>query len=534
MRAALVGLAVLLAACGGSAPETESPEKPKLVLLVVVDQLRADYLTRFADLYEGGFKTLLDQGAVFENAAYRHATTYTASGHAAISTGMHPANSGMVGNSWYDYDKGESVNCIADDDYASVPGPGRAASPRPLLADTFGDLLKSADEASQVVSVSWKDRAAILMGGKKADLAVWFSTDCGCWVTSEYYASGAPEWMATLNASKPTERYIGATWERLIDDVELYNTNAREDEFPTEGDGKATTFPHRMPDTGGEGFPGRLAATPYSDELILEVALAALAANDLGADEHPDVFAVSFSGTDLVGHRYGPHSHEAMDNHLRLDRHIATLLAAVDEKVGLENVTLALSADHGVMTMPEHTGDTHKRMAPKGLIDQVNAAAKKKWPAVDRAIVESGAGGLYLDLPTLEENGIDADEVALFVQDQLNQVEDIHAALLPSELNADDPLHRLFANSYYPPRSPQVFVCWQETVYPGGSRGASHGTPHAFDREVPVILMGRGVQAGRFEAEAGPEDIAPTVETLLGLPVAKEDDARVLTEALAQ
>ena len=533
MRAGLLALTGLLLGCGAT-PEPEAQTRPKLVLLVAVDQLRADYLTRFADLYEGGFKTLLAEGAVFENAAYRHATTYTASGHAAISTGMHPVHSGMVGNSWFDYEKDANVNCIADDEYAAVGGVGRAASPRPLLADTFGDLLKAADDQSQVISVSWKDRAAILMGGKKADLAVWFSTDCGCWVTSEYYTKQAPEWMATLNQSNPTERYVGATWDRLIDDVELYNANAREDEFPTEGDGKATTFPHHMPDEGGAGFPGRLAATAFSDELILEAALAALDANDLGSDDHPDVFAVSFSGTDLVGHQYGPLSHEAMDNHLRLDRLLAKLLAAVDAKVGLENVTVALSADHGVMTMPEQTGGETKRMAPKAAIDLVNNAAAKKWPAVGSVVTAAGAGGLYLDLPKLKKNAVDPDEVARFVKEQLETVPEIEEVLLASELEGDDLLHRLFRNSYYAERSPQVFLCWKDSVYPGGARGASHGTPHAFDREVPVILMGRGVQSGRFTDEAGPEDIAPTVETILGIPVQKEDDARVLTEALAE
>ena len=307
------------------------PSPPRLAVIIVVDQLRSDYLTRFAELYEGGFKSLLEDGANFTNSAYRHAATYTAAGHASVSTGLHPASHGMINNSWYDATKDAIVNCISDEDYTAVGGPGRRASPRPLLADSIGDLLKKKHGGSKVYSISSKDRAALMLAGRGADGAFWYSPGCGCFVTSSYYQGGIPAWLETFNASQPTSAYAGKSWQRLLDDQSIYEKLARADTFPTEANGTATEFPHTLPQAGVES---KLSPTPYADELTLNAALAAISSGELGSDGEPDLLAIGFSGTDYIGPRYGPHSQEAMDQNLRLDRHLATLLAQSTIKSG--------------------------------------------------------------------------------------------------------------------------------------------------------------------------------------------------------
>lgn len=523
-------LAVLAWGCGGSG-------KPRLVLLISVDQLRADYLTRFADLYEGGFQTLLDQGAVFENAAYRHGVTVTAAGHASISTGMHPSHHGMVGNSWWDYAKNADNNCIADDDYPPVGGPGRAASPIPLFAETFGDMLKEAHEGSKVVSVSFKDRAAILMGGRRADLAMWFSAECGCFVSSTYYGPDLPQWAKAFNDAKPADRYVGASWTPLLDDPALYSERARADAFETEERGLDGVFPHRMPDEASRRFYSGLNPTPFPDELVLDLALAALEGEDLGGDGEPDVLAVGFSATDYTGHDYGPFSQEAMDVHLRLDRLLGRLLGAIDEKVGLDNVVVALSADHGVLPLPEDPRAANgKRISKNDLVALADRAAQEQFPQLERAVVAVNSGNLFLDLPGFEAAGVERADVEDAIAGAFAASDDVVRVFTHRDLIDDadqDPLTVLHRNSFFERRSPQLMIAWKEGVYPGAGRtGTSHGSPWLYDRAVPVILMGRGVRGGRYAGESGPEDVAPTIETLLGLEPKTETDTRVLREAL--
>lgn len=534
-RRLFAAAAVLAAAtvwgCGASS------DKPKLILLISVDQMRADYLTRFADLYEGGLKTMLEQGAVFENAAYRHGVTVTAAGHATISTGMHPSHHGMVGNSWWDYAKGADNNCIADEDYPSVGGPGRAASPMPLFADTFGDLIKGAHEGSKVVSVSFKDRAAILMGGRKADLAMWYSAECGCFVSSSYYGPELPAWATAFNESKPADRYVGATWTRLLEDESIYEERARTDAFETEEGGLEGVFPHRMPDEADRRFYGGLNPTPFPDELTLDLALEALKGEDLGGDDAPDVLAVGFSATDYTGHNYGPYSQEAMDVHLRLDRLIGRLLEAVDEKVGLENVTAALSADHGVLPLPEDGRVPNgKRILKADVAALADEAARARFPQLERAVVNVNSGNLFLDLPGFDAAGVERTEVEDAIKEALLAREDVVRVFTHRDLMDDadqDPLTVLHRNSFFERRSPQLLIAWKEGVYPGAGRtGTSHGSPWLYDRAVPVVLMGKGVKGGRYAGESGPEDIAPTIERILGLEERTETDTRVLGEAL--
>ncbi len=512
------------------------PPPPRLAVLIVVDQLRSDYLTRFSELYEGGFKTLLNNGANFTNSAYRHASTYTAAGHASVSTGLHPSSHGMVNNSWYDPTQDAIVNCIADDAYATVGGPGRRSSPRPLLADTLGDLLKRKHGGSKVYALSFKDRSALLLAGRGADGAFWYSDSCGCFVTSSYYENGLPEWLAAFNASQPTAAYAGKDWERLLEDQSLYEKLAREDAFPTEAEGKITTFPHALPQ---EDIESKIRPTPFADELVLQAALAALDSGELGTDGEPDLLAVGFSATDFIGHRYGPYSQEAMDQNLRLDRLLADLLAAIDRRVGIEKTVVALTADHGVLPLVEELqrrGVAARRVNPDEFWQRAQDAIKQHFPDAPDLVAAARSNYLYWRLPAFRKGAVERAAAEKFLVEQLRRsplVADVYTA---SELaNASDrtpEMTRLFANAYFERRSPHIIVRFNEFVYPGNAFGTGHGAVYLYDREVPVLLYGAGIRQGNSDRPSGPEDIAPTLAKMLLIKMAKEPDTRILSEAL--
>ncbi len=507
---------------------------PKLVVLLAVDQLRADYLERFRDQYQGGFRWLLENGAHFPNAAYRHASTVTGAGHATISTGLHPSNHGIVGNSWRESGRG-AVYCVEDERYLAVGGPGDGASPLNLLYDTLGDRLKAHHRSSRVYSFSTKDRSAILLAGRDADGAFWYEPDCGCLVSSSYYGDSLPAWLTEFNGARPAAVYGGRDWNKLVDDDELYERMSRADRF--RGEGGETVFPHGRPE---HGFEDTLAATPFSDEITLAAALAALRAGAIGAHEGPDLLALGLSATDGVGHRYGPFSQEAMDNHLRLDRGLGRLIEAVDEAVGLENTVFALTADHGAVPLVEHLqaeGFDAERFDAAALwrsaepeIDNCGAG-----PAIETVERASGAQ-LYWNDRALRDRSITRSQASSCLAAWLSRqrgVESVHTAERLAA-GGGGGTAKFFENSFFAPRSPHIQLHLRKYFYTGTGTGTGHGSAHLYDREVPVLLAGAGIASGRYPGKAGPEDIVPTLATILGFEMRREPDSRVLREALVR
>ncbi|HKG14061.1 MAG TPA: alkaline phosphatase family protein, partial [Pyrinomonadaceae bacterium] len=328
------------------------PSKPRLVLLIAVDQFRYDYVERFGDLFaENGIRRLLREGASWSDANYDHVPTETAPGHATMLTGAWPSETGIIANDWYDRAEGKRVNNVGDDSARALGGGDGevASSPRNLLCSTLGDELKLAtNNRSRVVGVSQKNRAAILPAGRMADAAYWLSAQTGDFVSSTYYFERLPEWVTRFNASKPSDKFFGAKWERLLPAAE-YERRAGPDDAPWErGDGKLShTFPHVL--TGGLSKPGpefydALSYSPFTNDVLADFAGQALTGERLGEDDDADVLTVSFSANDIVGHRYGPYSQEVMDVTLRVDRQIARLLDLVDARVGLRNTVVAFTA----------------------------------------------------------------------------------------------------------------------------------------------------------------------------------------------
>jgi hypothetical protein len=515
--------------------------RPRLLLFVSVDQMWPASLDRFAPFYTGGLKRLRETGAVFANAYYRHANSETGPGHSVLLSGRHARDSGIVANEWFDRLSGAFVNVVDDPVARPLPGPGRAASPRSCLSVTVGDLLKHASPASRVVGVAGKDRAAVLMAGRTGDAAYWYESAFGGFATSTYYMRELPSWLAAWNGARHADALAGRPWTRLLPDEAAYAKHAGPDDVKGEWDNVDTVFPHRIRGTPPERkFYDDLRRTPFLDELTLEVALAALDAHDLGRDDATDVLAVGFSATDAIGHTYGPDSQEVMDQLIRLDRTLGRLFEAVEARVGKDGVLIGLSADHGSMPLAEvlkARGVAARRASPSLIKDAVAKALAARFPHAGALVRAFDTPHVYLDLDRIAQQGLRRSEVENVVRGALlgtGLVDRVYtSAQLLGDPPGDDPDFALFRNSFFEPRSPHVIARLKRHLYlddrPGGT---GHGTVQDYDRHVPLVLAGPGITAGRYDAACGPEDIAPTLATVLGLPYRLEAGQRVLTEAI--
>jgi predicted AlkP superfamily pyrophosphatase or phosphodiesterase len=517
----------------------QSHKPPKLVLMLSIDQMRVDYLTRFAPLLRGGLKRLLDQGAVFENAHYRHASTETGPGHSVLLSGQHPSRSGIVANEWWDSYLKKVVNVVDDPLQRPLGGEGRSASPVNTLSFTVGDVLKSKNASTRVVGVSLKDRSAILMAGRLADAAYWYEIPGGQFITSTYYMKEAPAWLTRWNRQRLPDQYAGKNWTRLLPDVELYHQHAGADAIEGEWDRKDTVFPHAIRGTPPErGYYDDFRRTPFADEVTLSVALEAMRAHELGRDDHTDIIAVGFSATDVIGHTYGAESHEVMDQILRLDLVLERLFQEIDDRVGLANTIVVLSADHGSLPLVENLrarGVDARRASPEVLRKAIEAAFSLRFPGV-QGLMAYFATDVYFDEEVIRRHRLDKSMVERTAIDALMStglVQEVytHAAILNS--SPDDAHMRLFRNAFFQPRSPHLTVVPKKYVYLSTQVGGTgHGTVHDYDRHVPIVFMGRPIKPGIYRAESGPEDIAPTLAHLLALPYPLEPDARLLSEML--
>ena len=533
--ALLIGTIVLSSACG-----EQRAGKPKLILVLSIDQMRFDYLTRFNDLYKGGFRTLLDQGAVFSEAHYYHAMTETGPGHSVILSGRHPSHSGIVADAWYDSALKRTITVVDDPLQSPLGGEGRRASPANFIGATLGDLLKQQDPESRVVGVSLKDRSAILMAGPEGDAAYWYETSGGNFITSTYYMSEAPAWLKEWNDQRLPDQYAGQEWERLLEDEDLYEKYAGADAISGEWDRKDIVFPHSIRGTPpGRGFYDYLRRTPFVDAMTLSVSLEAMKAHQLGEDNSTDILAIGFSATDIVGHTYGAQSQEIMDQLLRLDLILEDLFQEVEARVGLDQTLVVLTADHGVLPLVETLqakGIEARRAHPEVLESAMKQALENKYPGVENLIADSRRD-IYLDEEVIQRHQLERQEVEATLIDALLSTGLVEAVYTHSQLLSDqpsnDPYIELFRNSFFQPRSPHLTVLVKKYLYldprPGGT---GHGTPYDYDRHVPIIFMGPDIEAGSYSDPCGPQDIAPTLAHLLGLDFPQEQDSRLLSEMI--
>ncbi len=540
-------LSVLLSTLLVVAPLSAQTKKPvapkiKLVLGLVIDQFRYDYLTRFEDQFgEGGFRRFLKNGAVFSNAHYPYTPTVTACGHAAFMSGASPAHNGIIGNEWFDRKAGKRTTSVADANTKLLGGKEDATgmSPVRLISSTLGDQLKfhTAGQA-KVIGMSYKDRSAILPVGKHPNGAYWFSASNGAFVSSTYYFSELPTWVTKFNQEQNLARYFGKVWERLLPEA-AYARSLRDD-YPHEKWTFGTKFPYTI--NGGELQPGtkfytQFEYTPFANEHLVAFAKAAIENEKLGQDDVPDLLTVSFSANDLLGHSFGPYSQEVQDITLRTDRALADLFAYLDQKIGLQNVVIAMTADHGVSPIPEHAQEygLGGRIEAKAISEVTEAALNKRF-GEDKWILSLSNGNIYFDYAALERRKVSRAEAETVASAAIVQIPGIAECFTRTQIVTGQMpktvVARSVAEGFYPDRNGDLVIVPKPFYLAGESLVASHGTPYSYDTHVPVIFYGAGVRAGLFTNPSSPLDIAPTLAAILKIEQPSNSIGQILSEAM--
>ncbi len=527
---------------------------PKLVILLVVDQMRGDYVDKFLGQWTGGLKRLVEEGAWFRDAAFPYAATETCVGHATISTGAFPATHGMVANAWWDRKEQKMVTCTSDPNpnvknigYAGAPPQGADTAWR-MAVPSFAEELKfQTSGATRVVTFSLKARAALTMAGHKADAATWFEN--GAWITSSPYAT--QPFIEDQAKSHPAIADFGKTWSLSLPEKAYWYGEKALGAVPPAGWG--LTFPHPLRGKSGAGEPdpdfyNQWASSPYADTALTALAEKAVDALNLGKAAGTDFLAVSYSSVDYVGHEFGPRSREIQDVLLRLDKDLGNLFAHLDAKVGHGNYVVALSADHGVVPIPE---DMQSTGADAGLLHlpEVQERIEKALEAFNYpkpAVATISGSDVYFATGVYEKLAADSNAMNA-VLDAIRTVPGIAAIYRAEELrdrpatpqsSNQSPTLRAFAYSYFPGRSGDLFIVpkpyWLLDGTPLGkarSYGTGHGVPYNYDQHVPVLLMGFGIQPGQYFQPITPADIAPTFAALCGITLASRD-GHILAEAL--
>jgi len=504
---------------------SNSIPRPKLVVGLVVDQMRWDYLYRYFDRYQsGGFKRLMNEGFTCENTNIDYIPTVTAAGHTCIYTGSVPAIHGITGNDFIIQSTGKSVYCTEDTTVQTVGSASKAGemSPRNLLASTVTDELRLATNfRSKVIGIALKDRGGILPAGHTANAAYWFDDVTGNWITSTYYMKQLPLWVKNFNDQKLAQKYLKQDWNTLYP-INTYlqsepDNNKHEGAFS----GSATpTFPVKTSVLGEKG-PGLIRSTPYGNSLTLDLAKAAVENEALGKNLVTDFLAVSLSSTDYIGHQFGPNSVEIEDTYLRLDRDLASFFTYLDGKVGKGNYTVFLTADHGAAHNPNFLLD-HE--IPAGLwpgsaiLKDLNQLLENKYKA-KKLVLGFGNYQVNFNNPMIKTNQLDVNEIKkdciIFLQQQTGvqnvvDMDKIETATLPAELRSR------IINGYNREHCGPIQIILKPGWYSGyGQTGTTHGTWNPYDAHIPLVFMGWGIPHGKINRETHMTDIAATLAALL-------------------
>jgi predicted AlkP superfamily pyrophosphatase or phosphodiesterase len=542
---AFVALAALFVAVpAGPVRAQSAPPRPRLVVMFVVDQLRPDYLERFRRFFgTGGFERLMREGAVMAQARHAHAITKTCPGHATIATGTYANVNGMIVNEWFDAANRRIENCVHDPAARLIGVDLEGRSPKNLIGSTIGDVLRLHTQGrSRVITVSSKDRSAIVLGGHLAEAAYWLEDTL--FVTSTYYRRDLPEWVRRFNASGAVTAYFGKVWDRVLP-VQAYADLAPDDD-PAERNesGLGRTFPHRLGDgesRPGPQYVGALEYSPFENELVIAFAMEALRNERLGQDSVTDILGISLASNDYVGHAYGPDSHEILDVTYRTDRLLERFFTFLDREVGLANTLIVLTADHGVAPLPEVMNRMNPRSGAKRIdMTLLSAAATAALDAEYGAqlgswILHHDGPYIYLDETLLALRGIVIEDAERTVKNALARRPEVFAAYTKSELRRLRDAGQLsdVLLSFHPERSGNIlYITAPYVVETEHAQGAEHGQPWSYDTHVPMIWLGPWVRAGTYHTELFVADIAPTLAAILGIDRPAGAKGRVLMEIL--
>jgi predicted AlkP superfamily pyrophosphatase or phosphodiesterase len=552
-----VATAIWIAAAAGVSMENteekglnafELANKPRLLLILTIDQARSEYMDRFRPIFTGGLKYILDKGVFFTDAHHHHAVTATGPGHASMATGLYPAHSGVIANQWYDRESGQRVNCVQDsdspiirpdsEDASSSSSSSSGRSPRNLSATALPDWIKGRSPETKIFTASGKDRSAILTGGKSADAAFWYDGRTGQFVTSQYYMKEYPPWMKRFHERKIADSYFGKPWQPLPVDPSLLEQ--LEIQALDRGD-YHWAFPHPIGGaslTPTSSFYDSLYSSPFLDSYLAELAKTIVDSESLGKDEHLDVLGLCFSSVDTVGHQYGPNSPEILDTFQRLDRSLGELFQFLDDRIGMEHVVIALGADHGALPLPEYLklkGKEGKRFSTEDITcyQQAEAELDSRFGSEDWLL-----RGLYLNYEAIGRRNLKRQEVETALANTLGRCSAVEKVWTRTELESTtestDPYFEMYKHNFHPERSPDLFVQVKQFHLSRLRDGTTHGSPYPYDSHVPLVVVFPGIIPGSISERVYTVDLAPTVASLLGIPVPGELDGADRSGLLTQ
>ena len=514
---------------GSGNTNQSSIQRPKLVIGIVVDQMRWDYLYRYYNRYtpDGGFKRLLNNGFSCENTMIPYTPTLTACGHTCIYTGSVPSIHGITGNDWWDYDLKKYSYCTEDENVKTIGSTTTLGqmSPHNLLATTIGDELRLATNFnSKVVGIAIKDRGAILSAGHSANAAYWYDNKTGDWITSSYYLKELPKWVNDINAKKLVDKYYEQDWNLL------YPIASYEQSAPA-----AKGFVHPLKPLIGKNY-GVIPATPFGNSFTFDMAMAAVNGEQLGADAVTDMLTVSLSSPDYIGHAYGPNSIEAEDGFLRLDKDLGDFLNFLDTKVGKGQYLLFLSADHGAASVPSFLKE---HQIPAGnfdsqtITDELNKLLKEKTKA-DELVIGILNNQVYLNRTVINDAGLNKDSINKWVMNYLMQQVAVERVVPLDALNnttLNTKVKEMLANGYYPKRSGDIQLIFKPQWIDGFLKGGTtHGGWNPYDAHIPLLFYGWKIQQGASIREVSMADIAGTIASLLHIQMPSGSIGNVIEE----
>lgn len=517
-------------------------QQPKLVVGVVVDQMRYDYLTRFWNKFgDDGFKKLINQGFNCEQTHFNYMPTYTAPGHASVYTGTTPAQHGIIANNWYDKKSKTTIYCTSDSATISVGTKSEAGkmSPKNLLVTTIADELKTANSNAKVIGISIKDRGAILPAGHQADAAYWFvGEEEGKWISSNYYMDKLPVWLENLNKKNTANSYLSNSWETLLPINEYTESIADNNSFEGTFKGEQSpTFPHNLPQLRKENKNYDLIkSTPFGNTFLKELAFEVIKHEKLGADEVTDMLTISFSSTDYVGHQFGPYSVEVEDTYLRLDKELAELLSFLETNIGKNNFLLFLTADHGVVDIPEHA---MKNKIPAGYFDEKKILKKLNKALfevfnVDDLIENLSNYQLFFNHNKIKEQKLNLIEVENVAVNFLLQQQGISKAVAATSLKSSEFNDKIVGNvqrGFHQVRSGDVmFVLSSGWINKTSYKGTTHGSPYNYDTHVPLLWYGYTIPKGKKATPVIIPAIAATLAVLLNVSMPSACTGNVIEE----
>lgn len=521
----------------------QSATQPRLVVGIVVDQMRHDYIHRYWNRFgEGGFKRLVNEGFFYRNTQYNYVPTYTGPGHASIYTGTTPATHGIISNDWYLKHENRYIYCTEDKSVQPVGSESKDGqmSPRNMLSNTIGDELKLATlQRSRVFAVSLKDRASILPGGHTANGAFWFDGSTGRFISSSYYMQALPQWLNSFNDKQLAQKYLAQGWEPLYP-IQSY-TASTADQNAYEGPlglNEKVTFPYSYEKQLSKGSYGILKSTPYGNTLTKDLALACIQGEQLGKGPETDMLCISFSSTDYIGHYFGPRSIETEDVYLRLDKDLAELLQSLDKEVGKNNYVLFLTADHGACDVPHYLSDLR---IPAGYIDeQLMTTQLKSFCQAqfrDSLVLSYSNQQIFLNEKRMQELQLRSNDVEDALANYVLTLPGISEAYpsraLRYESYARDFFKHLIQKGYNHVRSGNLAISynpgWMEKM---SYAATTHGASYSYDTHVPLIFFGAGIPRGSSVEKVEITDIAPTLSMLLNISFPNGCSGKPLKEVI--